>query len=70
MRNNNQRSQFKIKWSVKRNFVYIKDVTDAFIKAGEQIENKDVLGETFNISQGEQTTILSLVKKIMDICIQ
>jgi len=47
-----------------RDFIYVKDVVSAFIKAGET-DNKDCFGEAFNIGTGVGTSVNNIVNEIM-----
>lgn len=50
-----------------RDFIFINDVTEAFIRAADVATKKKYLGETFNIATGKKTTLKELahvVKRI------
>jgi len=47
-----------------RDFIYVDDVIKAFIKAGTT-ENKDCLGESFNVGKGISTTVNIIIDEIL-----
>jgi len=47
----------------KRDFTYVQDVVQANILSSN-LENKNVVGETFNVGSGESTSVLELAKLI------
>lgn len=47
-----------------RDFVYVEDVADAYVRASE---NKKALGETINICSGRETRIADVLKMISDL---
>jgi len=50
--------------SARRDFTYLSDTVDGFIKAAQAL---DVTGETFNLGSGEEITIGELANLIIDL---
>ncbi len=47
-----------------RNYLYVKDVVDAYILLGENLSHKNVVGEIFNVSSDNRLETIELVRKI------
>ena len=52
----------------KRDYIYIKDVVNAYIALAENLGRKDVRGEAFNFGTEKPITVLDLFNKIIKIC--
>lgn len=50
-----------------REFFYVKDAANAYIKLGEKVGELDLKGEAFNFGTDQQVVILDLVNKIKEI---
>ena len=50
-----------------RDYVYVKDVASAYMRAAECLEDERVWGEAFNFSSESPTTVLEMVKVIQRI---
>lgn len=48
-----------------RDYFYVKDGVLAYLHLAEQMDRKEILGETFNLSNELQITVLELVRKIL-----
>lgn len=47
-----------------RDYIYVKDISQAYIYLAESLEDKQLAGEAFNFSRQEPMTVLELVKVI------
>jgi CDP-glucose 4,6-dehydratase len=47
-----------------RDYVYVRDVVDAYVALAEQLDRADVAGQAFNIGPGSQITVLQIVDAI------
>jgi CDP-glucose 4,6-dehydratase len=50
--------------SLVRDYIYVRDVVDAYIALAEQAERPEVSGEAFNFSPRSEVTVLEIVEKI------
>jgi len=50
-----------------RDYIYVKDVVRAYLGLVEQLESRDVRGESFNFSTESRVTVLEMVHKIQRI---
>ena len=51
-----------------RDYIYVKDVVDAYMTLAENIEWKKVKGQAFNIGTETPISVLELVNKILTLC--
>ena len=51
-----------------RDYIYVKDVVDAYILLAEEILKRCISGEAFNLSNEKPITVLELVKTIYKLC--
>lgn len=51
----------------KRDYIYIKDVSNAYILLAKNLHREDVLGEAFNFGNNNPISVLDLVNKIIKI---
>lgn len=51
----------------KREFFYVEDAAEAYLSLAEKIESLNLKGEAFNFGTDKPTTVLDLVKKIIEI---
>lgn len=63
----NERPIIRSDGSLKRDYIYVKDVVSGFLKLGENLENPNVRGEAFNFSSETPFTVLEIVEKIAKI---
>ncbi|MEW6104199.1 MAG: GDP-mannose 4,6-dehydratase [bacterium] len=63
----NERPIIRSDGSPKRDYIYVEDVVDGFLKLGDNMENPDVRGEAFNFSQEQPFTVIEVVDKIIKI---
>ncbi len=61
----NQKPIVRGKGKSKRDFVFVKDASDFYLRLLENISEKNVSGKAFNIATGKQSTILGVVEKIL-----
>jgi CDP-glucose 4,6-dehydratase len=47
-----------------RDYVYVRDVVDAYISLAEQLHRSDVAGQAFNFGPGSEVTVLQIVDAI------
>ena len=47
-----------------RDYIYVEDVVEAYIRLGEEIERDDVAGSAFNFSPQSRATVLEIVEAI------
>ncbi|MBM3192071.1 MAG: NAD-dependent epimerase/dehydratase family protein [Chlamydiae bacterium] len=47
-----------------RDYIYVEDVVDGYLKIGELLEEKSLQGEAFNLSTGSPITVLDMVSKL------
>jgi CDP-glucose 4,6-dehydratase len=50
-----------------RDYVYVRDVVDAYIALAEQLDRADVAGEAFNFAPGSEITVLQMVEAIGEV---
>ncbi|MBR9699246.1 NAD-dependent epimerase/dehydratase family protein [Candidatus Woesearchaeota archaeon] len=50
-----------------RDYIYVKDVANAYMELAEQLDNKEVKGQAFNFSAGNKLTVLEIVEIILKI---
>ena len=51
-----------------RDYIYVKDVVDAYMTLAENLERKNVKGQAFNIGTETPISVLELVDKILTLC--
>jgi len=51
-----------------RDYIYIKDVVNAYLVLAENLNRKEVRGEAFNFGTGRPIAVLKLFKKIIKVC--
>ena len=51
-----------------RDYIYIKDVVDAYLLLAENLHRDEVKGEAFNFGTSKPTNVLDLFNKIIDLC--
>jgi CDP-glucose 4,6-dehydratase len=64
---NNKNPVIRGNGSSLRDFVYIKDIIDAYLILAESLHKNRVKGESFNLGSGRPISILEIVKKIIEI---
>ena len=47
-----------------RDYIYVKDAVQAFIRLAENVDRSEVMGEAFNFSPGKPVTVLAVVDQI------
>jgi CDP-glucose 4,6-dehydratase len=50
-----------------RDYIYVADVVDAYLRLGESIESRDLAGEAFNFSLETPVSVLELVDRIREL---
>jgi len=51
-----------------RDYIYVKDVVDAYMRIAESLDRPDVQGQAFNISPNRPLRVLELVEQILSAC--
>ncbi|HCD38671.1 MAG TPA: sugar dehydratase [Candidatus Omnitrophica bacterium] len=51
-----------------RDYIYIKDIVEAYLTLAQKMDDKKVWGEVFNFGTARPISVLDLVKKIIQIC--
>jgi CDP-glucose 4,6-dehydratase len=64
---NNQRPIIRSNGKYFRDYIYIKDIVDAYINLSESITKKNISGEAFNFSTESQITVIEIVNEIRTI---
>lgn len=64
---NNQRPIIRSDGKYIRDYIYIKDVVDAYLNLAELIAKKKIFGEAFNFSTESQITVIEIVNEIRSI---
>ena len=64
---NNQRPIIRSNGEYIRDYIYIKDVVDAYINIAELITKKNISGEAFNFSTESRITVIEIVNEIRTI---
>ena len=50
-----------------RDYIYVKDVVDAYLTLAEKMEAPEIMGQTFNFSTDEPFTVLEIVAKMLEV---
>ena len=64
---NNQRPIIRSNGKYFRDYIYIKDIVDAYVNLSESITKKNISGEAFNFSTESQITVIEIVNEIRTI---
>jgi len=64
---NNKRPFIRSNGKYIRDYIYIKDIVDAYINSAESITIKNIYGEAFNFSTESRMTVIEIVNKIRSI---
>ena len=64
---NNKRPVIRSDGKYIRDYIYIKDIVDAYINLAESIMKKNIYGEAFNFSNESRMTVIEIVNKIRSI---
>jgi CDP-glucose 4,6-dehydratase len=64
---NNQRPIIRSNGEYIRDYIYIKDVVDAYLNVAESITKKNISGEAFNFSTESRMTVIEIVNEIRSI---
>jgi CDP-glucose 4,6-dehydratase len=64
---NNKRPIIRSNGKYIRDYIYIKDIVDAYINLAESITKRNIYGETFNFSTESRMTVIEIVNKIRSI---
>jgi CDP-glucose 4,6-dehydratase len=64
---NNKRPVIRSNGKYIRDYIYIKDIVDAYIKLAESITKKNIYGEAFNFSTESRMAVIEIVNKISSI---
>ena len=64
---NNKRPVIRSNGKYIRDYIYIKDIVDAYINLAESITKKNIYGEAFNFSNESRMTVIEIVNKISSI---
>ena len=64
---NNKRPVIRSNGKYIRDYIYIKDIVDAYINLAESITKKNIYGEAFNFSNESRMTVIEIVNKIRSI---
>jgi CDP-glucose 4,6-dehydratase len=64
---NNQRPVIRSNGKMVREYIYIKDVTDAYLRLAESADKKGVSGEAFNFSTESRMTVLEILNAVRDV---
>jgi len=64
---NNKRPVIRSDGKYIRDYIYIKDIVDAYINLAESITKKNIYGEAFNFSTESRMTVVEIVSKIRSI---
>jgi len=60
----NERPVLRSDGSLVRDYIYVRDVVDAYIALAEQAERPEVSGEAFNFSPRSEVSVLQIVEAI------
>ncbi|MDO8554715.1 MAG: GDP-mannose 4,6-dehydratase [Candidatus Micrarchaeota archaeon] len=60
-----ERPQIRSDGTYVRDYIYVKDVVDAYVTLTENMERKEIIGEAFNFSTKNKITVLELVKIVL-----
>jgi CDP-glucose 4,6-dehydratase len=63
----NQRPIIRSDGSLIRDYFYVKDGVESYLSLTKGMDNKKIHGEAFNFSTEEPNTVLSIVRKILDL---
>ena len=50
-----------------RDYVYVKDVVDAYLTLAQQMDNKDIVGQCFNFSTDHPFNVIEIVDEILNV---
>lgn len=64
---NNKRPVIRSNGKYIRDYIYIKDIVDAYINLAESITKKNIYGEAFNFSTESRMAVIEIVNKIRSI---
>ena len=64
---NNKRPVIRSNGKYIRDYIYIKDIVDAYINLAESITKKNIYGEAFNFSTESRMSVIEIVNKIRSI---
>ena len=64
---NNKRPVIRSNGKYIRDYIYVKDIVDAYISLAESITKKNISGEAFNFSNESRMTVIEIVNKIRSI---
>lgn len=52
----------------KRDYVFVKDIVDAYLLLAEQMDRPEICGRAFNFGTGEPVSVLSLMEMLLKAC--
>jgi len=64
---NEQRPVIRSDGTFLRDYLYVKDISRAYMRMAEQMNDPEVRGQAFNFSPGRATSVLDMVGKIQDL---
>ena len=53
--------------SPKRDYVYVEDIVEGYLKLAEKMDDEKILGQAFNFGSGEPTSVLKLIKLMLKV---
>ncbi len=62
-----ERPEIRSDGSPAKGYLYVQDIVDAYVLLGERAADPDVRGRAFNIHPDEPTTVMNLVRTILDV---
>lgn len=65
-----QEKEFEIRsdGTPERDYMFVEDAIDGYIRLGEKIESKEVKGQAFNFGSGKPISVINLFQKIAKLC--
>lgn len=62
---NNQRPLIRSDGTLKRDYIYVKDVVDSYISIAENLNRKEIRGQSFNFGNEKPITVMKIVNVIL-----
>ncbi|MCF7800264.1 GDP-mannose 4,6-dehydratase [Candidatus Babeliales bacterium] len=50
-----------------RDYIYVKDVVDAYLNLAEKMDDKNIIGQSFNFSTDQPFSVLDIAQEIIDL---
>ena len=64
---NNQRPIIRSNGLFIRDYIYVRDVVDAYLTLAEKMENKEIIGQCFNFSTDQPFSVIEIVDEILSV---